>query len=343
MKRLLQLLLLVFLFTNCSDEFSLINDEVNLAEEWQELFVVYGNISPANEYHYIRVNRGYSAEDFNLGQETIDSIQYGPGELDVRLYVIDGEDTIKSYTCRDTIMEKDSGEFFNTGEIRLHYFRELDLLSANAENKMFGVEVSNGQMTATATTRAIGDFTFKYPPNAPNFETVEFEGSQYEVEVNQPVNSQALEVLGIGKYREIIEIGGDKDTIPHEFVFRVGKKVLADPLQSPDEQGFLGSCGGFYDAIEAHVLKYGDTVNAVRRRFDGVYFKAIAGNSDMAISTLATGSGSFNDYITAVGNVDNGLGLVSAYNIKTTKVYYISGESMNTIIDLYGTKYLFTR
>ncbi len=343
MKRLLQLLFIAIIFTNCSDEFSLINDEVNLAEDWEELFIVYANISPSDEFHYIRVNRGYSAENFTAGEGEMDSIQYGIGELDVRFYVIENEDTIKTYTCRDTIIEKDSGDFFNTGQVLLHYFNEPELVSGNAENFKFGLSVTNGTTTASSTTSAIGSLTFKYPPATPYFSAVEFEGSLYRVEVNQPINSQAFEVIGVGRYREIREIAGVQDTIPQTFIFNVGRKVVSDPLQSADVLGFLGDCGGFYDAIGAHVRKYGDTVNTVRRRFDGVYFKAIAGNSDLAVSTLSGVNTGFHDNLTTYGNINNGLGLFSAYNSGKTRSYDVTRASMDKIIDLYGTKYLFTR
>ena len=336
---------LSFLFVGCTDEFDLINDEVSIADGYKKTIVAYANFSPSNEYHYVRVNRGFSAENFYVGANNQDSIQFAPGEVDVRVYRIKNNDTVKTYFCRDTIINKPESEYFNTGNVILYYFQEPNLLGNNTSgNIKLGLEVIVGEKIVTGQTTAIKDFNFRYPPNSINFPGVEFEGKNFRVEINKPENSQAYKVTGIGRYIEIIEDSDDNDTTLHTFTFTVGQSIENIPATEVGSMAYLPSSGIFYDALERDVLQNGDTINAIKRKFVDVAYQAIAGNSDLALAQQSNSPYSgFHDNETTVSNIVNGLGLFSAYNMTQTRYYELTLPTIDSIITLYGNKYKFVR
>jgi len=346
MTRLLPgLFVLVVLFIGCTDEFDLLNDEVSVADGYQKTVVAYANFSPSNEYHYIRVNRGFSAEDFYAGANNQDSIQFAPEEVDVRAYRIKNNDTIKTYFCRDTVIDRPESDYFYTGSIILYYFQEPNLLGNNTSgNIKFGLEVRVEEEIVTAQTIAIKDFNFRYPPNSINFPGAEFEGKNFRVEINKPENSQAYKVSGVGRYIEIIDNAGDHDTTLHTFSFLVGQTIETRPATGSGSKAYLPSTGIFYDALERDVLQNGDTVNATKRKFLDVAYKAIAGNSDIALAQQSNNQYTgFHDNETTVSNMVNGLGLFSAYNMTQTRYYELTLPTVDSIIALYGFKYKFRR
>ena len=337
------LFVLFVLFISCTDEFDLISDEVNIADGYQKTIVAYANFSPSNEYHYIRVNRGFSAEDFYAGANNQDSIQFAPDEVNVKVFRIRNNDTIKTYIARDTIIEKPESEYFNTGNVILYYFREPNLLGNITSGIIkLGLEVEVAGEVAYSQTTPIKDFNFNFPPLLSTFD-IAYEEERFRVEINKPDNSQAYKVVGIGRYREIVNVNGDYDTTLREFTFSVGDAYETQPSNGGIKV-FYQSCGVFYDAIERDVLQNGDTVNAIKRKFVDVAYHATAGNSDLALAQL-TGNAytGFSDNQTTVSNMSNGLGLFSSYNEAQTRYYILSTPTLDSIITLYESKYKFTR
>lgn len=339
------LLIITTLLTTCSDEFNLLNDDVSIAEGYKKTIIVYCNLSPSNELHFVRVNRGFSAENFYTGANNIDSLQFAPDEVDVKVFRLRNDDTVATYECKDTILQKDESDFFNTGEVIAYYFKEPDLMGGiHMEPIKFAIEVNvNGDKTY-AQTDAVKGFNFNYPPNSDNFPGVEFEGEKFKVEINKPENSQTYQVIGIGRYREITEIDGDKDTVLRAFEFSVGSAIDNRPAAIGDKKTFQPSTGIFYDAIERDVKNNGDTIHTIKRKFVDVSYEAIAGNSDLAL-TQNTGNAftGFHDNTTNISNVENGLGLFSAYNKSITRYYQLTTGTVDSIISRFGYKYHFGR
>lgn len=339
----LALLIFTLLINACSDEFNMFEDEVDIVDDHENTIIVYANFSPSNELHFVRVNRGYSAENFYAGAGTIDSLQFAPDEVDVKVFRLRNDDTVASYECRDTILQKMEGNFFYAEEVIAFYFHEPDLLGIDTSGAIqYAVQVCVGEDTVTAQTNAIKDFDFFYPPDIP-YILLEFEGEQFRVEINKALNSQIYKVSGIGRYKEITEINGDKDTVLRKFNFAIAKTLENRPATGGKKK-FFPPCGIFYDALEQDVITNGDTVNTVKRMFDRVAFRAISGNSDLALiqssSDVFTG---FHDYLNELNNVENGLGFFSSYNQTTTRFYEISGPSRDSIVAFFGEKYKFTR
>ncbi|MFO7863607.1 MAG: hypothetical protein R6U85_06375 [Salinivirgaceae bacterium] len=334
MKMSLVVMSALLLTFSCGDEFDLFNDELVITSDYEEVVVLYANLDLQKEINLIRVNRAFAATGFADVNYIQDSIQFAPDNIDVFFHKIYKGDTT-SYLCYDTVVEKEESDFFNTGEVILYAFRESRLLENDINDLEFLLTVHNkksGSVTSAATL-PVANFTFDKP--SAMWDDFGFGIETYEVSLNAPGNSQAYQVTANVGYREITYINGDYDTIFHEFTLNVGSTIVGTPSES-EKIIFEPSSKAFYSKVASHVRTYGDTVNALSRKFTGVRFTAICGNPDLAlaIASGATSTG-FHDNTTTFSNVNNGIGYVSAYNKKLTRNLTIKNQTVEYLEDNY--------
>ncbi|MDA3866652.1 MAG: hypothetical protein PF489_07875 [Salinivirgaceae bacterium] len=323
----------LLLTSSCGDEFDLFNDELVITSDYEEVVVLYANMDLTKDINLIRVNRAFAATGFADVNYIQDSIQFAPGDIEVYFHKIYKGDTT-SYLCYDTVVEKEESEFFNTGEVIMYAFRSQRLLENDVDDLEYIVSVRkpNGEITEAATL-PVGNFTFNRPSAV--WDEFGFGTETFEVSINAPRNSQAYQISGEVGYREITYIDGDYDTVFHEFTISIGRSTVGNP-QASDIISFETGSKAFYYKVASHVRTYGDTVNAVSRKFTGVRFTALCGNPDLALA-IASGSTStgFHDNTTTFSNVNNGIGYVSAYNRKVTRKLTVSNQTVEYLEDHY--------
>jgi hypothetical protein len=152
-------------------------------------------------------------------------------------------------------------------------------------------------------------------------------------------------VEGLCSYYEVTRINNQTDTVLRTFSFLMGSHNEPDPVVNYGADfRFRESTELFYGGLERDILQNGDTVNAIARYLDGIYFRLYSGNADLA---LLTNSGSlssgFNTESIVFSNVDNGLGYLSAYEEVKTKKFPYSPDTEDSVISAFSYKYNFQR
>ena len=102
MKKLFLILsVLLTIFTSCETEF-------DVHAEWEEVTVVYGLLNQNQDRQYVKINKAYLGPGDALQMAQIaDSINFNPEAMDVRLYKLQGIDTIDFINLDTTIIIKD--------------------------------------------------------------------------------------------------------------------------------------------------------------------------------------------------------------------------------------------
>lgn len=328
--------LIVIIANSCTDEYSLFTDDFELNNQWEETTIVYANFNISDKIHMIRVNRGFAAGDFFDVQSIQDSIQYQPGELEVFFHKLYKGDTIATYECYDTLVEKEDGEFFNTGKVLMYAFRDPNLIGSTVDDLEFLVEVKTPKGNSVwAVTNPIADFSTFIP--AMFWTELGFGAKNFRVEFYAPINSQVyVSNLNIG-YKEFRQIDNEFDTVQYYFSIRVGYILEGNP-----SSGYLSNgqavtkvmsipSASIYKALSSAIENNGDLVNTKHRKFTGMTLEIVSGNNDlaMAASTVATTSG-FSDNLGTYSNVINGLGYVSCHSV-LTKNFTINDVTVDSV------------
>jgi hypothetical protein len=313
-------------FAGCSDEYGLFNDELTITGEYEEIVVLYANIDLSSKLNLIRVNRGFSADNFHENSNMPDSIQFAPGANEVRFHKIYKGDTT-TYVCYDTLVDKEDSELFNTEKVLMHAFRADDLLAYDLDDLHYVIEVrtQDGTKTSSSTT-PVGRFSFLRPLNS--WDEYCFGQDDFQVNIEAPLNSQAYEITADVGYRDFRLNGRQIDTVNQQFRFTIVRHLASRPSGgvhpiSGSEPVFRVAVQSdkFYAALASHIRQNSDTVNTVYRKFRGVVFNATCGNPDLAqvMSVNPNSLGFAENFV--YNNVNNGFGYVSAYTkCKTHKL-----------------------
>jgi hypothetical protein len=144
------------LFTSCSTD-------VELLEEYKPITVVYGLLNKQESVQYIKVNKAFLGEgDATIMAQQSDSINYQPGEVDVKLQRINPStgQVIQTISCNDTTgILKDDGTFASPYQLLFYTNAALDAASR------YRLEVRRHEDDAliTATTAIVGDVAISTP------------------------------------------------------------------------------------------------------------------------------------------------------------------------------------
>ena len=105
MKRLIPILLGLFMLTSCEVEFS-------PNASWKEVPVVYCLLDQDDDTTWARVERCYLGEGSIYDYSSVsDSINYPKGSIEVKLLKIYNGETVAEYTFRDTTVNRQGGNF----------------------------------------------------------------------------------------------------------------------------------------------------------------------------------------------------------------------------------------
>jgi hypothetical protein len=311
-------------FTNCTDEFSLIEKDFDITGDWEEVTAVYANICPQKEINYLRINRGFSVDNFFTCNTNPDSIYYDPESIVVTVHKLDDDDTIATYVCRDTLLLKDSSGNFNTEFVHLHYFKSSNLFNGSESNVDFGFSIKTPHKTVYSRTNLLKPIELLSV--TPGVTHLGFLSNHFQFRIGFYKGVQVIEAEGFSSFFEKRITGNGFDTVRIEYSFPVGRSYYDNPISyNYGQRTYYVTFGTFFSALERAILVQGDTLNTVERWMDGVYFSAYSGNNDFAIvqsffNSISTG---FTDEFQSYSNINNGVGFLSAYSeVESQKLKY---------------------
>lgn len=349
-------LIFLFVFTvlifyqNCSDEFNLLNKEIDLLSEYKEVAVVNANISLADTIHFIRVQRGFHAEDFTAYSHDVDSLYYDPNEIEVNAYILRinqmignevvDADTLFKYNCEDTTVLINTVGDVGVINPTLYYFREPTLRKYGFKDTYIGVEVINGNKKYYAHTKIVDAVGFALSPYARTFP---IEDNTFDVSMLIPKYTSRYIVTMKCSYTELKIVDNKLVTTVFTYNFPVADVIYKNPSAHSDSVKYTFSVSNFHSRLEKHILDFGDHEKAFLRRLKDVYFTSVVFNNDLLIANnglLINGSG-YNDVPGYFTNIKNGQGYLSAYGENATKKYALTSLSIRQFIDSVGYKYVF--
>ena len=345
------LLLLIISFASCSDEFDLFRDEISLIDDYEEVALVYSNINIYDTLHYVRVGRGFAVENFTEYATNLDSLYFDPNEITVNTYVIKVHemqnntiieaDTLAVYKCHDTIIDiQNSGQIGST-QFPIYYFVEKRLSNFGFDDTYLGVEVITSKKKTYSHTKMVDGAKFELSQYAATFP---IENNTFDVWLVPPLHSQRLLVKMYCQYFEVKITNGRLDTVYYTFDVDITDDTYLNEIEEEKVVTYRNNTSIFYNALARDIIENGDTVNTIFRKMHKLYFKSQASNRDlMQASTILNFNGiGFNDMPIYYSNIHNGLGFFSSYGVSGTRKFYYSQRTVNTVIDLYGQKYLFS-
>jgi hypothetical protein len=345
-------LLVFFIALNsCSDEFNLLRTEIKLIDDYEELTAIYSNIGVYDSIHFIRVNRGFAAEDFTLYSDNADSLFYDPDDINVSMYImkvndqVNGNilaaDTLATFLCSDTVIHVENSGQIGSTELTLYYFKEHDLSQFGFEDIYLGVEVLTKQNKVFGHTKLVDGGKFSMPQYA---QTFPIENNTFDVFIIPPKDAQSLLVEMHCQYFEVKITEGNADTVYYTFDVLLTNDIYNNVIVNEEVVRYRNNTAIFFDNLEKDILKNGDTINTIFRKLHKLYFSTMVGNTDLVkASTVLTYNGfTFNDLPVYITNIKNGLGYFSCYGSSVTRKYYYSQKTVNKVIELYGQKYGFS-
>jgi len=161
-KKYLILSVLALVFTACETDF-----DVNA--EWEETTVVFGLLDKAKEIQFVKINKAFLGEADALQMASVsDSVNFEPfdyidstGEIQVKLYKINFNDTIDFRVLKDTVIEKEDGVFSIENNIS-YYFDSPEGDNFLSSNRIYSLEIQNIKTgnIVSSTTEIIKGFNF---------------------------------------------------------------------------------------------------------------------------------------------------------------------------------------
>lgn len=327
------------LLVSCKDEYKLTKNNIDILSTNEGAIAVYANLGTNETTQYIRINRAFSTNTFSNHDHIYDSI-YVSDDYSVEFHRVEGNDTINTKYCRDTLVPKYDGDSFETDSVRLFYF-PVEALTNESYDKMDGIiEITTPQgEKITASTRLIGPYSFKFPPSPPYANWREFAtDNEFRVVLRRPLFGMVFSVSAYVGYVEIKPSAKGYDSVYQEFRMRLAEEILPAPVDETNSvRSYYNSNNLFYEGLKNDIIKNGDTINTTKRLLNKIYFEAIVGNKDMAF--LKTFSNGFSQDPHFYSNVSGGYGFVSAFNrIKTHKMMFDS-YTLDTVKELYSKRF----
>ena len=161
---------LSLVFTACETDF-----DVNA--EWEETTVVFGLLDKAKEIQFVKINKAFLGEADALQMASVsDSVNFEPfdyidstGEIQVKLYKINFNDTIDFRVLKDTLIVKDSLDsngdpgIFSIENNIIYYFNTPEGDNFLSENRTYSLVINNVKTgnIVSASTEIINGFNFQ--------------------------------------------------------------------------------------------------------------------------------------------------------------------------------------
>jgi hypothetical protein len=343
-------MMLLLGISNCTDEFSLFDDEFSLTASYLEVAIINSNICLDCDKHYIRVQRSFIADDFTQYAHNMDSLYYDSDEIEVNAYIIranlieEGQvidaDTLRKYECRDTIINIDETGYIGVENLQIFYFTASNLKSFGFNETYLCVEVKNDENKYYAHTKIVDNIKYELSQYANTFP---IEYNTFDVSMQIPKYTNRYIATMNCRYIELRHINGVLDTVEHTLGFPVADVTYNSPTNHTESATYRLSVSSFYSAMEKHVVQFGDEENAISRRLLNVYFSSFVFNEDLLLvnNALQYEINGFSTTPTYFSNIENGLGCFSAYGKSDTRNYYFTSRTIRQFIAAVGDKYLF--
>ena len=320
------LILSVFalVFTACETDF-----DVNA--EWEETTVVFGLLDKAKEIQFVKINKAFlgEADALQMAQHS-DSVNYVPfnyndstGDLQVKLYKINFNDTIDSRILKDTLLLKDDGLFASDNNI-VYYFNTPESENFLSSSKTYSLAIKNVKTGnfVSASTEIIKGFNFTAGISTSNKLTFYVDGLGYRFprfewsSVNYP-NAEVFQVNLRFHYTE--------NTVAKELLWTqtaLGRKD--NILILSGEEFFHQFLANNLDALD----------DDEERKFIGIDIEMTLGSQDLktyvAVNEPITGIVQERPQFT---NIKNGIGLFSSRYTKEYKGLSLNGDSKEYLIE----------
>jgi len=318
------LILSVFalVFTACETDF-----DVNA--EWEETTVVFGLLDKAKEIQFVKINKAFlgEADALQMAQHS-DSVNYVPfnyndstGDLQVKLYKINFNDTIDARILKDTILLKDDGLFASDSNI-IYYFNTPEDEDFLLKNRTYSLAIKNVKTgnTVSASTEIIKGFNFSagIPSSSSNKLTFYVDGLGYRFprfEWSDPPNAEIFQFNLRFHYTEN-EV--EKELLWTQTALGSNANILI--LSGEDFFQFLANNKAFSTDEE--------------RKFIGIDIEMTLGTQDLktyiAVNEPITGIVQERPQFT---NINNGIGLFSSRYTKVEGPFNLNLDSEKYIIE----------
>ncbi len=220
--RALSILLPIFVLFAVSCE-----NEVELNAPKKDITAAYGILDGRDSLHFVKVNKGFltkgNAREY--AKERYSETYYD--NISVTVLEKDGNGTtLRSFSLKDTMVNKEEGVFEHDEPQTLYYFRASDLDSANRyQLRILIDEGGPSEKLVKGSTDLVGnvDITSHNPGSQFGNQLFFYSGGEYREEELEwvRVNNAAELTLNLRfHYRNIL---GNGDTISRSFDWEVGK------------------------------------------------------------------------------------------------------------------------
>jgi hypothetical protein len=341
------LLIVLFLFLTgfetCSDEFSLLKDEVSLIDDYKEVVVVYSNICPQSNLNFIRINRGFAVENFYDENTNPDSIYFDPDEISVIAYKLNGTDTLETYLCRDTLIPKDTSGHFTTDLVPAYCFDSRIDNHENEDNMDIALEIKTSKSFVNAKTSLLrkpilinyGDYTTQF----------NFVRNLSRIITSIPKNSQIVSLKATCNYFEYRNFDDYLDTVKISFTIDIGEVFFDFPIGANTTYNFNMYNIVFFSSLINSIEMNGDIENTYKRKIGEIYFTLMVANEDMAFFHRLTNSFNigFHDNPYTYSNIEDGFGFLVSHSRRHSKILEFTNEAKDTIVNRLGEKYFFVK
>jgi hypothetical protein len=326
----------LIMFGGCTEEFDLFNDELKLTGNYEEVVAVYANICPQNDTNYLRINRGFAVDNFYTVHTNPDSIYFSPEDVQVFAHKISGEDTLKTYLCRDTLIEKDSAGAFPTDKILLYYFISDNLTTTYDQDIDFGFTLITRNKFVRSQT-----YLVRAPQAAnPYLNYLNFSHGIFRYGFFSFKGTQIVEVDAVCSFFEKRLLDNKYDTVKITFDFSVGGNTYQDAIATDYYSNeYIVGIGQIVGRLKYAIERYGDIENTNKRWMGDIYFKVRTANADYALfesfnNSIATG---FNQEPISYSNIENGVGFLTSYSKSNTRRLLFTKATRDSIaIRMYG-------
>jgi hypothetical protein len=195
--------------------------EFNPRDKYKDITIVYGLINPVDTVHYILINRAFFfSESATIVAQNPDSSLYPVEDIDVRIYEVTPNETSTKLTVRDTILNKDTGYFYEQGQ-RVYYFRKIFDLQ-NLDNTIkIEIEHKKTGKIVYAETPLVNDFDLISPPPGKPFDLT-LASSIRKMKWNNAKNGRIYEVYYTLYYREGRSVNPYTDYDKDSMVWHIG-------------------------------------------------------------------------------------------------------------------------